>query len=293
MKINYIFLLICCITAESIMQGMKGAQAKAEIQQKIRTALTAFEVPPQEGHIQIDTPYRLSDPKTMRHWSGGSMYICLSEQIQSNPYLTEFASLCIAAGVKNNHTQKSIFAFFAAEWGTLFLSTLPALWTTYELAKPSAVPIENGLVHGLITIAAVSASWIPAGVCATSKRFLRMLDDAICDHYDAQAFALACHRLIEQNNLKPLATYCAFAKLIEHRPLSQKTQLCIIESALKNQNFVIASAHTNYNSMRSDIFKEGRCVSSGTFSVQIPAMPEVNLAVFDTSAMLMKLRMDA
>ena len=97
---------------------------------------------------------------------------------------------------------------------------------------------------------------------------------------------MACQKLIEQKNFKPLATYYSFAQLIKHRPLCQTDQLCIIEWALKNSGHSIRSALSNYNAMRSSIWKDDICVGNGEYFKAVEPAQEVNLAHFDSSARL-------
>lgn len=246
---------------------MEVSQSKQEIQKKINNAFQAFGMEAENCIIETEKAYSShTADKKLQRWAGGSKCVRLTEDIQSNSYLTEFAAHCIAASVKNNNHEKSISTFYGIGFISPFLPSLSFLFA-------------NNASYGIPLAIAFA---VPVAFLGT-KKGMRILDQKISDYFDAQAFQIACQKLIEQNNLKPLATYYAFAKMVKHCPLSQKDQLCTIKWVLKNNHFTITSARTNYNSMRAHIWEEEKYVSGGEYTIPNSGSKEDDLADFNTS----------
>lgn len=225
--------------------------------------------------------------ENVHQWTGEKKYVWLSRDISTNSGLTEFAAYCIASSVKNKNRQKSIYSFYAAMGTSLTLAGLPLAWTVSEVIRSSQCFIHNDDLCNAYILGKLLVSGIPLWFNATANTIPRILDDAFTNYFDAQAFTIACQKLIEQKKFKPLATYYAFAKLVKHRPLSQNGQLSIIEKELKNNNLSISSSYNNYDWIRCHIWQEGICVGNGEYSLPpFNTQLEVNLADFDTSAKL-------
>lgn len=285
------YLIVCfkIIFTFNVM-AMEPIQSKTEIQKKISAAFKTFGLSAENCVIETEKTYwpEKYPDKTVHRWDGGPRCVHLHEDILCNPYLTEFATHCIAAANKNGHRNKGIFLFFASMGAAIIASASFSAYIIFQSLEPSQfpIPIENQLFYSVKVIGAMFGSVIPLTYVATSNRIPKMLDHAISHHLDSAAFAQACQKLIENNNLKPIATYYAYAKLIKHRPLSRKDQICIIQWALKNHNFNITSARTNYNLVKAHIWKDNNLICRGKYSIPVTRQPEVNFADFDTSAKL-------
>lgn len=282
MKNSFAFILITAITLH--INSMENSELKQKIKKTIEVAFQAFGIKASNFSIETQSECLYSNccrnpDKKLKQWEGGEKCIWLTHTIQNNSYLTEFAACCIAASVKNKNCPKSIYTFYAAMGASLILAGLPLVWTVGQ--------IGNATLYSTYILGKLIASGIPLGFLVITNTIPHILDDAFTDYLDAQAFTLACQKLIEQKNFKPLTTYYAYAKLVKHRPLCQKKQAYIIERELKNKNFSLTCAYNNYNSIRCHIWKEGICMGNGEYSLPLLKNPfEVNFADFDTSAKL-------
>ncbi|CAN5130804.1 hypothetical protein BH09DEP1_BH09DEP1_3720 [soil metagenome] len=250
---KYLILFTLFFNSASIWtQSREVTQTKPEMKKKISAAFRAFGLSADNCSIGTQKPYRDEPDKKMRRWAGGSQCVHLSQDIQSNPHLTEFAAFCVAASTKNHDIDKGFYAFCAAICASMIAASIPICLAI------DALPLSDQCIShtsAYIFLCKLLASFVPIYLAATNGPYYSKIDNAISHHLNARTFTQACQKLIEQNNLKPLATYYAFAKLIKHRPLSQQTQNCIIKWTLKNNDFTITSARTNYTSMSAHIWK--------------------------------------
>lgn len=148
-------------------------------------------------------------------WHRDNQTICFTRDICTNPDLLEFAAHCAAADVKNNGNLKSQCARLLS--GALSL-TVPVVAT-------SIASDNKCLVLTLTSIPGLALAIDFANV--GTKLF-----DTVDNRLAATAFTLACQKLIEKKNYKPLAAYYAYAKTIKHMPVGQEKQLEIIRNSI-------------------------------------------------------------
>lgn len=289
MKTSFVFILIAVIPL--YINNMEMPPTNADIKKIFNNTFESFGIKANNCLIESSIFYcfyAAGIPDENVHlWTGEKKYVWLSRDVSTNSHLTEFAAYCIASSVKNKNRPKSIYSFYTAMGTLLILAGLPLLWTVSEVIRSSQCSIDNAVRCNAYALGKLFASCIPLGFLVSANTIPRILDDTSTDYFEAQALTIACQKLIEQKNFKPLATYYAFAKLVKHRPLSQISQLSIIERELNNKGFSITSAYSNYDSMRAHVWQEGICVGNGEYSLPpFNTHLEVNLADFDTSAKL-------
>lgn len=286
MKKYLLVIVFILIDFNFAILAMEPAQSKTDIQKKMNAAFKLFGISAKNCVIDTVKSYDFRIPdSTLVRWAGGPHCVHLHEDIQKNPYLTEFAAHCIAAANKKDHRSKGIVSYYLAMSGVLAISGSFGMWCVFKAFDPFKLPVasQDELYYTFRAIGTSIIGVAPLTYLFDSSRISRMVDDAIANHYDKIAYTLGCIKLAESNNLKPLATYYAYAQLIEHRPLDQDDQINIIKWALKNNRLSITSARRNYNCTVAHIWKECKCVASGEYIVPDSSLEEVSLADFNTS----------
>jgi hypothetical protein len=260
---------------------MELSLLKPGIQKKVSTAFESFGLSAPHCDVTTENAYNFLPDKKVCRWAGGPNCVHLHQDIQSNPYLTELAAHCIAASTKNNYLNKGLFLWCASFCGSIMASTIPLCFAIDSI--PSYGSLSR--TSTFLILGKFLAAFIPIYFAATNDTYYTMIGDSISDYFDGKSFSLACQKFIEQKNLKPLATYYAFAKLVKHRPLSQKSQISTIKWWLHNNELSITSSLTSTHSARASIWKDGTCIMSADYCEPL-RYQEVNLASDNTSARL-------
>lgn len=236
---------------------------KTKISERIDKGFKAFGLDCHEIDVYGSTYY----PQRGNHWEGGNRCIFLTKAVQGNLDLSEFAGHCIAASVKNNHTNKSLLAFFGIQ-GVSYL--LPPVLMLLQ---------KDPLYSACLGIATLSFP-----LMFISTRVCKKVDQTITNFFDLRAFSYACEKLVEQKNLKPLGTCYAFTSLMSQP--HQKDKISLIKECLAKNNLTITCSFTNYNEARTSIWKDANCICKGAYQLPLAIQSGDYLVLSDTSDMI-------
>jgi len=192
---------------------------RQRIENSVKTALKSFD---SNKPVEIYLATRATPTPDTFKWDTKPSQFFIGADLADHPNLLEFTTHCAAAHLVNNSYTKnrvaSLVTFFAP---TILLGT--ATVATFG-------ETTTGALAGCVAI-----SWL---ICSKLG-----LHQKIQDHFYKQAYQAACKKLIDQNNMKPIASYTAYSLLIKHGPLTQETRNKIIKQALESKGYILEAEY--------------------------------------------------
>ena len=183
------------------------------IKASVVEALKSFGIDPESVQIiKTDTP--TSDSQ---NWDTESSTIYINGHLAHHSNLLTFTAYCAAAHLENNSSIKNT----AADLATTFV---PAIM----LSTATAFTSEN---PGMGAIVGCAFSWLLSKKVGTNRK--------IKDYYYKQAYADACQKLIDDNNMPVIAAYAAYSELIKHNPLDRITRVNAIKKTLEDAGYTL------------------------------------------------------
>ncbi|CAN5130871.1 hypothetical protein BH09DEP1_BH09DEP1_3730 [soil metagenome] len=222
-----VFMLNC-----SFGVGMEAPlQPESPIKAQIRQAFHAFGMQPRAEEYSLLAEKKPQTPQESEpRWKVTNNRIEFTCDIANNADLSEFAAYCCAAYVKNHSSCICQVAHSAFAAATILCT--PAV----ILLSPNSFSGHTISICTMVAVLFATGKWdlVNKATREVDKRLTRW------------AFAVACQKLIEQGNFKPIATYYAFAKLIKHEPVGQEAQASIIiESLNRNRKSIECIIRSN------------------------------------------------
>lgn len=206
-----IFLAILMQTCQIIQAMEMPLTPQQKIRAAVVTALKNFDINP--NSIDIETQSASYNPPK---WECGSSGVLITEDMAIDPSLLTFVSHCAAADIKNRGYYKSISTPIASIGAPAGIGILAAC----------IVPIEYGAPIFLSGLACSLTAWF----------FARPLDKALSAHFTKQAYAMACKKLIKDEQFKPISVYLAYTHIYDnHKPLTYDQKRESIRKALSDE----------------------------------------------------------
>lgn len=249
MKSNYILFAITCLPVFFICNTMERMQLNP-MKDAVVKAFKDFAISPDCFSV-VEGDHEATPEENVLRWHRENKQIFFTRDICSNSDLTEFAAYCTAADVANGGCLKAQLARWGAGAACIAAPPLAA-----------ALTLNNPNQCFIFLAACVPTLTLAINLFSLESRLFKTLDNRLA----TSAFTLACQKLIETKNYKPIAAYYAYAKTVRHMPVGQESQLAIIEDMLWHDSKKI-NVVTIREKREAQILDERNCNREGRLAL--------------------------